>query len=319
MKSVAILLAVYKPNLVFLRDLLRSIESQDYSNISVQIRDDSGDDSYKKVILKTANECLKEKNFNYKLNKANYGSNKTFELLTKEANADFVAYCDQDDVWQPEKISTLINKIHQEGSVIAYSDLSLIDKNGIELGDSFKNYSKRIKHVKGNNLTSFFLNRNSITGCTMLIKTNVAKQALPFPSSEIYVHDHWLALVASTVGKISYVEAPLVKYRLHEDNQIGANILDSIFSKNDYIKIKLKKDLDRLQIIETRFDSKYQRDFLQHKNYVLLRHKQLTKKSVINSIKLLRHIRKDFSLVSFELMINWVPEKYTVKIISKIK
>lgn len=157
MKSVAILLAVYKPNLVFLRDLLRSIESQDYSNISVHIRDDSGDNSYKEVILRTANECLKEKNFNYKLNEANYGSNKTFELLTKEANADFVAYCDQDDVWQPEKIRTLINKIHQEGSVIAYSDLSLIDKDGNELGDSFKDYSKRLKHVKGNNLTSFFL------------------------------------------------------------------------------------------------------------------------------------------------------------------
>lgn len=153
----------------------------------------------------------------------------------------------------------------------------------------------------------------------MLIETNVAKKALPFPSSEIYVHDHWLALVASTVGRVSYVDAPLVKYRLHEDNQIGANVLDSIFSKDDYIKIKLKKDLDRLQIIETRFDSNYQRDFLQHKDYVLLRNKQLTKKSIINSIKLLRHIRKDFSLVSFELMINWIPEKYTVKIISKIK
>ena len=79
----------------------------------------------------------------------------------------------------------------------------------------------------------------------MLIKSQVAKSAVPF--SDTLIHDQWLCVVASLYGSISFLDKPLIRYRIHGNNQTGS--LKNIESKNDYYKYRilvLKKRLSDL-------------------------------------------------------------------------
>ena len=126
---------------------------------------------------------------------------------------------------------------------MAYSDLSVIDQDGNKKADSFREFQKRVIHIYGADLFGTLLMRNSVTGCSMLIDTDVAKRALPF--SQYFVHDHWLTLVTSSVGELAYSAKPLIQYRLHDNNQIGASMLPGINNKTDYVEKKLAQDIVR--------------------------------------------------------------------------
>ena len=66
------------------------------------------------------------------------GSNGTFELLTRDAEGELFAYCDQDDVWLPEKLTVLQAAMERERAVLAYSDVSAVDDEGKLLARSLR-------------------------------------------------------------------------------------------------------------------------------------------------------------------------------------
>ena len=58
------------------------------------------------------------------------GSNRTFERLTEEAEGEYFAYCDQDDVWLPEKLAVLQEALEREKALLVCSDMYIIDGGG---------------------------------------------------------------------------------------------------------------------------------------------------------------------------------------------
>jgi hypothetical protein len=74
--------------------------------------------------------------------------------------------------------------------------------------------------IERNNFSNLVIS-NLVTGCTALINESLAEKALPIPESAI-MHDWWLALVAAAFGKLVYLDIPLVRYRQHGSNTIGA-------------------------------------------------------------------------------------------------
>ena len=243
-QKISILLATYRPNWEFFKLLLISLNDQDYPHLELLVRDDSDQIETSEKIQEYLREFVTAMPYVFTINERNMGSNRTFELLTEEvANGGYLAYCDQDDVWEPEKLSTLAALIEGPGVTLAYSDLSVIDQDGNKKADSFREFQKRVIHIYGADLFGTLLMRNSVTGCSMLIDTDVAKRALPF--SQYFVHDHWLTLVASSVGELAYSAKPLIQYRLHDNNQIGASMLPGINNKTDYVEKKLAQDTVR--------------------------------------------------------------------------
>ena len=79
--------------------------------------------------------------FPYELqrNERNLGSNRTFELLTENSDGAYIAYCDQDDIWFPEKILRLYEAIQGGNSIMAYCDMCVIDAHRNPLADSHTN------------------------------------------------------------------------------------------------------------------------------------------------------------------------------------
>lgn len=102
-------------------------------------------------------------------NSENLGSNRTFEKLTLAAKGRYIAYCDQDDIWLPEKLSSLEKQLVEDEAVLICSDVFVIDGRGEKVAASITKLRRRHKFLEGSNLTDSLLFRNFVMGCTMLI------------------------------------------------------------------------------------------------------------------------------------------------------
>ena len=236
---VSILMAVYNPNYEWLKEQLVSLDNQTYDNIELIIYDDCPD--------KPVDEDFIEKyisNLPYKIihGKVNKGSNKAFEKLTEIGQGEYFAYCDQDDIWENDKIEILVNCIEKDNAVLVYSDMSVIDENSNYKYNTLLRAKPRLKYIYGEKLTSKFFFKNCVSGCCMLIKSEIAKKSVPF--SNTIIHDQWLCIVASLYGKISFINKPLIRYRIHGNNQTRS--LKKVETKEDYYNKRILILKDRL-------------------------------------------------------------------------
>ncbi|MBF0780879.1 MULTISPECIES: glycosyltransferase family 2 protein [unclassified Granulicatella] len=319
MKQVAILLATYRPNRLFLEQQLDSINQQDYSKCHLYVKDDSQSEEWFNVISRIVEERITAFPFTLSANEQNVGSNRTFEKLTHEAHEDYFVYCDQDDVWESNKITRLVQQLEKEKACLCYSDLSVINEKNELICSSFTKYNKRVKHLYGQQVFEHFIRRNSVTGCTMLIKKESAKSALPF--HEQYVHDHWLALVSSTQGNIAYVKEPLVRYRIHGNNQIGKAILTTVQTIDDYVPNKLLIEKEKFLSLPERLD--LDRQFLkaveEELRFVNLRIIAFETRSCSSLYALWAVRSKDRMLVYLEILLNLLPKKWSNALLKRMK
>jgi glycosyltransferase involved in cell wall biosynthesis len=160
---------------------------------------------------------------------------RTFERAISQAKGDYIALCDQDDVWLPEKIETLVKEIGD--NVLIHSDAYLIDEDDKIISETT---TSKVKKFLQNKTFIDYLRANSVTGCSLMFKKELLQTALPFPKNTQY-HDWWLAICAAKTGKIKYLNRPLLKYRMHETNasfNYYKNVMAFIKqSKNFYVEV----------------------------------------------------------------------------------
>lgn len=239
---ISILMAVYEPRMDWLRQQLVSLNEQTYPNLRLYIRDDCSPTVPYEQIQSCVRDCITRFPYVITRNEKNLGSNATFELLTKEAEGDLFAYCDQDDVWLPEKLTVLQAAMERERAVLAYSDVSAVDDEGKLLARSLRELRPRLTYLEGSDLAPKLFFRNCVAGCAMLVNSNIAKRAIPFPRQTVC--DHWIALLAATEGTIAFVPDQLVRYRQHKHNQTG--VLAGVSDKQSYLRYKVAPLEERL-------------------------------------------------------------------------
>jgi glycosyltransferase involved in cell wall biosynthesis len=156
----------------------------------------------------------------------NLGACGNFSWLLEQADASYVMFCDQDDVWLPDKIETTLAAMkeleRQHGAakpLLIHTDLMVVDERLNRLGDSLWLF----QCTRPQRLTklSRVLMQNFATGCTVMINRTLRDLAVPVPA-EALMYDWWLALVATAFGRVAAVERPTVLYRQHGRNDIGA-------------------------------------------------------------------------------------------------
>jgi glycosyltransferase involved in cell wall biosynthesis len=204
---ISIGLCTYNGEL-YLRQQLESLVRQTYSPLEIRIRDDQSEDGTVEIIKEFQAQYP---NILLVQNHIRLGLQKNFEAVFSDCQGEFIAPCDQDDIWFPNKLEKMHRTIgkHQ----IAYHDSLLIDEHGRSL--DFKMSDKfRLKNWTQQSSFLFF---NCISGHSMLIHKKVFDYALPFPAQGFY--DHWLAFVALEHGSIIYCPEVLVEYRQHSTNQ----------------------------------------------------------------------------------------------------
>jgi hypothetical protein len=133
-----------------------------------------------------------------------------------ERDVDFVAPCDQDDVWRPTKLAAL-QAAMAPGVALAFCDLRIVDGDGGVLSPTY--WTNRVPTWDD---LGAQLQTNVVTGAACLVRRDVLDVALPFPDELAgSFHDHWLAVCALAVGRLAYVDLPLVDYVQHGGNVVG--------------------------------------------------------------------------------------------------
>lgn len=218
--KIAILLSTYN-GAEYLAEQISSIIQQTYANWQLFIRDDGSTDQTTQIIQK----YQKMNQHIIFLNEShieNLGVKRSFMELLAVTQADYYMFCDQDDVWLPEKIQLTLNKMlknrDKEVPRLVHTDLMVVDQDlqpqrpmfGRDFQDNFRDV----------------LYSNSVTGCTVMINETLRQLLLkqPFDPKQIVMHDWWFALVAAAFGEIAYLAEPTILYRQHGNNTFGADV-----------------------------------------------------------------------------------------------
>lgn len=222
----------------FVREQVRSICLQTRPPMEIVLSDDASRDDCVAVARAAVDECMREKpglhvQLRVLANPVALRVVKNFEQAVRACTGTLIALSDQDDVWYPDRLERLVAEFDRRPDLLLlHSDARLVDAQGASLGGTLFHAievtPQELQRMHGGQAFDVLLRRNVVTGATTVFRRTLLESALPFPVE--WVHDEWLAIVASAVGRVDTVEDALIDYRQHESNQIGAR-RDSFMGK----------------------------------------------------------------------------------------
>ncbi len=219
--SIAVLLATYNGER-FLTEQIESLLNQTVKEFKIHVSDDQSQDGTLSIIESYAHR-FPDKFVIHKKN-TRLGAKENFYFLLGKVSSSYLFFCDQDDVWDPFKMEKLLKKMKQMEGVfgqiplLVHCDLRVMNESLEVIHPSFWEYMGILPmepHPLGR-----LLRYDAVTGCASLM--NGALRELVVKKVPPVMHDAWMALGASIFGQIGVVREPLVDYRQHSQNVVGA-------------------------------------------------------------------------------------------------
>jgi len=233
--AVDILMATYNGGR-YLRNQLLSLQQQTYEDWTLLVRDDGSTDDTMHILCEFAK-------FDNRINIVeedsgkHLGPGRNFLGLTKYSTAEYVIFCDQDDIWFEKKLEILVNFAEKyfvsHIPCLVYCDAyGYSDAEGIITIDSVS-----LNHAK--NLREFLFFNAGYQGSSMLFNDKLCKMSAEYRGDYFYMHDDVVSLLAHCFGYVRFLPKRLMLYRQHVSNVTG-NIDASIYS---YLKRAFKSKL----------------------------------------------------------------------------
>jgi glycosyltransferase involved in cell wall biosynthesis len=212
--AVAICMPTFNPPPELFRRQIDSIRAQRYENWTCLISDDDSDSEAFAMIEEVVGD---DPRFQLEKNPRRLGVYRNFERLLGSVPVEvpLVALADQDDRWQADKLAVLAERV-AAGAALAYSDARIVTADGVEVSPTF--WTERANNPDD---LGALLMVNAITGGASLFRAELLDYALPFPATQGTVHDHWIAMVAMSLGEVAYVDRPLYDYVQHPGAALG--------------------------------------------------------------------------------------------------
>jgi len=231
---VTILMATYNGR-QYLSEQIDSILNQAYPDWQLIVRDDGSDDGTVQLLAEYVKNDPRIHLVEDDLGRL--GAVGNFSQLCVYANnltSSYYCFSDQDDVWFVDKVKNLLKLMREmekkhsiDTPFLIYSDLNVVDQN-LSLMHRSNMRVQRLFNESDSPL-SVLLAQNYVTGCAVMINKPLLDIALPI-SKEIAMHDWWLALCAAVFGSIGFIDEPLLKYRQHGNNEVGAKHLSDFLN-----------------------------------------------------------------------------------------
>ena len=214
LKTVEVLISTYNGE-KYIRDQIESVLDQVNVRVHITLRDDGSKDNTVNIIKKYYQNSGNLRIIEGK----NVGVIESFyDLLFCSEEKDYYAFCDQDDVWDTDKLISAVNKISDCSNKPAmyFSSKRIVDDN-LNIINENDDYNGRKK-----TLLELFVGGNNCTGCTIVINKSYRDLLLRIIPTNIVMHDYWFNILITAIkGNIYYDNIPHISYRQHENNVIG--------------------------------------------------------------------------------------------------
>ncbi|SEW36848.1 rhamnosyltransferase [Ruminococcaceae bacterium KH2T8] len=240
MKKVLIMLACYNGG-KYIGEQIESIIGQTYSDFELVIQDDGSTDETIDIVKAY---CDSDSRITLRINDTQYhGAFLNFHILAnlyKNANNfDYYMFSDQDDIWDKNKIETMVQFLEKNTQddvpSLVYADMRTIDQNKQMIESSIDNVWK----ISGKNKCSYFFS-HKVFGCNLMMNAalfNVVPYINPSDFGvRILSHDNLYAKFAATLGEVYFIDEQLMSYRRHGGNQ----------TTEQQYRISIKRILQRL-------------------------------------------------------------------------
>ena len=209
----------------FLPAQLQSIVTQSRPPDEIIICDDRSTDDTQTLLRKFAADSSIP--IKLHINDQNLGSVKNFERAISLCNGDVIALSDQDDVWRNDKLQLFESAFNNSPSAgLVFSDAAIVDENlnplNRRMWDEVGFDTQKRKLVRTGRALEVLITGWTVTGATMAFRSRFMKLSLPVPDGIAMIHDGWIALTIAAVADVIALDEPLIQYRQHAQQQIGA-------------------------------------------------------------------------------------------------
>ena len=246
MCKVAILLATYNPGSL-IEEQIASIASQTCKDFKIYWGDD-GSDENQVIMIRNLLEPFTLEEFHFK----RIGATRNFLELLKQSSEEYIAFCDQDDVWLPQKLEVQKRALENFQSIpsLSHSPVQVLRDGRLT----------RVIDICQDHSITKLMGENCCRGCTMMINQSAKTEILRISSEFATWHD-WLAIsVVSSIGNIHKSELPLVQYRIHSKNSIG---IPNLFRRTlSYLHREKGLVLSQFELIHRVLSSELEHDVL---------------------------------------------------------
>ncbi|KMQ80375.1 Alpha-L-Rha alpha-1,3-L-rhamnosyltransferase [Candidatus Burkholderia pumila] len=149
-------------------------------------------------------------------NETRLGHVRNFEKAMRLSRGEFIFLSDQDDIWLPDHVQSMLARLNENPSVnLVASNFDLIDAQGNPTGE-FRKLGEPGKTPLAQ-IGAIFLGRAPYYGCTFVFRRRLMQSCLPIPKG-IESHDIWFALIASSIGTVVNLQTPTLLHRIHGEN-----------------------------------------------------------------------------------------------------
>jgi hypothetical protein len=209
----------------FLPAQLQSILAQTRPPDEIVICDDGSTDNTRTIL-----EQFKEQSsipITLHFNEQNLGSVKNFEQAITLCTGEVIALSDQDDVWRTDKLALFENVLNKSPAAgIVFSDAAIVDEDlkplNRRMWDEVGFDARKRRLVRTGRALEVLVTGWTVTGATMAFRSRFVKLSLPIPDGIAMIHDGWIALTIAAVADVVALDDPLIQYRQHAQQQIGA-------------------------------------------------------------------------------------------------
>lgn len=235
----------------YLQAQLDSILAQNRLPDEVLVQDDGSSDATVEILESWAAQAP----FPVRIlrNRANLGFVRNFEQAIVRCGADIIVPSDQDDYWRPDKLQRIDNVFAADDRLsVVFSDAEMVDETlkplGYGLLHALNVTRGELRCVQKGDFLPIVLRRNVVAGATMALRGARKDRWLPIPDGAY--HDEWITLIAAACGELGYCSDPLIQYRQHTANQLGArrgSVAERL--RRTFLPMR-KEDLRRLEVME---------------------------------------------------------------------
>ena len=253
--TVSIALATFN-GLKFIEAQLESLLRQTHLPIEILISDDCSNDGTYELLESLA--VRSPVPIKLHRNETRLGWRKNFLETMSRCSGELIAFCDQDDIWQSNKLEVMCDVFTSDELVMAFHNAMMVDQSGVALRSLGKPPTSGTA-VHGPLSLDFW---TPILGFTIVFRRDILRFSKFWGQSidklkpgENAPHDEWVFFIASVLGNIAYVDQHLVNYRLHGGNTVGFRSTRKTLS--DHIAVYRgsgEKLLQRIRVVKNRLD-----------------------------------------------------------------